>query len=605
MIQATSLDEPTRWDLTNVYSSLEGDDYRADFTQLEQRLADMESLFDTQGIGRGHAPPSASEVDLAPILEDILERANAAAMLAETLDSFIHAFVSTNSYDALAAREASRLELVETRRKQLHVRLQGWLGTIAGQLPALAGRGKAIEQHQFFLTDTARQSRYLMSDELEALASELNLDGGSAFGKLQGNVTSQLKVPLVRNGQEELLPITVVRNLSFDADRQVREQAYRAEIQGWASIRTPVAACLNGVKGTAVTLCRRRGRQSVLESALDQNRIDRPTLDALLGSIQESLPMFRRYLRSKAQKLGCDRLAWWDIFAPLGASDRRFTWLEARDFIVSKFGEFSPELGEYAATAFDRRWIDGAPRDGKRGGAFCMPVVGRDESRILANFDGSFDQVSTLAHELGHGFHNHCQSGLEPLRRGTPSALAETASIFCETLITEAALAVAAPAERLMILEAQLCGATQVCLDISSRFLFETAVFERRVRSELSADELCQLMLAAQGETYGEAVDPDTYHPYMWLWKPHYYSYEHNFYNFPYAFGHLFGLGLFAVYRQDPSSFVPRYKDLLRETGQDYAAPLAARFGIDITGADFWRKSLGIVADQVQRFEAL
>jgi oligoendopeptidase F len=234
-----------------------------------------------------------------------------------------------------------------------------------------------------------------------------------------------------------------------------------------------------------------------------------------------------------------------------------------------------------------------------------MPVVGREESRILVNFDGSFDQVSTLAHELGHGFHNHCQRGLPPLLRDNPSTLCETASIFCETLCAEAALADAPRDQRLAVLELQLCGATQVCLDILSRFLFESAVIERRARGELSPDELCGLMLDAQQQTYGDAVDPETRHPYMWLWKPHYYAQHDHFYNFPYAFGHLFGLGLYAVYRRQSAGFVPRYVGLLRATGADEAAPLAARFGIDITAADFWRRSLDVIEDQARQFEAL
>jgi pepF/M3 family oligoendopeptidase len=339
--------------------------------------------------------------------------------------------------------------------------------------------------------------------------------------------------------------------------------------------------------------------------ALDENRIDRPTLDALLGAIREAFPVFRRYLRAKAARLGLPRLRWWDLFAPLGAAHRTYSWSQARDFIVHRFAALSDDLAGYAATAFDRRWIDAEPRDGKRGGAFCMPVVGVDESRILANFDGSFEQVSTLAHELGHGYHNHCQRGLPPLLRGAPATLAETASIFCETLVAEATLASAGPDEQLAILETQLCNATQVCLDISSRFLFESAVFERRAECELSPDEFCELIRAAQRETYADAVDPDTYHPYMWLWKPHYYSHTDNFYNFPYAFGHLFGLGLYAIFRRQGAPFVPQYQELLRSTAQDQAAPLAARFGLDITQPDFWRGSLQLVAEQVQRFEQL
>lgn len=600
---ASSTESLPRWNLANIFSSLEGDDYRAAFTRLQTDVAAVERLFDEQGIRRLAAAPPADE-RLAHAAAGIIQKLNDLARLYETLESFVYGHVTTNSYDATAARELSKLELVDVRRQQIDVRFRGWIGGLAGSLESLISKHPVLAEHAFFLRHTARQSKYLMSEEQEALAAELCVAGGGAFGKLQGNVTSQLKVPFERNGRTEELPITVVRNLCFDADPALRERAYHAEVAGWHSIRTTVAACLNGVKGTAQSLARRRGRNSVLDASLDDNRIDRPTLDALLGSIREYFPVFRRYLRSKAHKLGKQQLAWWDIFAPVGAH-MTMTWPQARAFIIERFGQFNPRLGDYARRSFDEAWIDAAPRDGKRGGAFCMAVVGRDESRVLMNYDGSFDQVSTLAHELGHGFHNDCQSGLPPLRRGAPSTLAETASIFCETLAAEAALGDAAPAEQLAILETQLAGASQVCLDISSRFLFESAVFERRASSELSPEELCDLIRAAQRETYADAIAEETYHPYMWLWKPHYYSYGHNFYNFPYAFGHLFGLGLYAVYRTEGQKFVPRYVELLRSTGEDYAAPLATRFGIDITRPDFWRQSLSVIEGQVMRYEAL
>jgi len=590
-----------RWNTANIYSGLDGADYRQAFSELENSVAGLERLFDAHHIRRLPEVESALP-QAADGLEEIIEYVNSVATLAGTLDSFIYAFLSTNSYDAAAAREMSKLELLNTRRQKLEVRLQAWIGSVSGQLAGWIAERPRLKLHEFYLLDAARRSKFLMSEELEGLAADLCVDAGIAFGKLQGNVTSQLKVPFEQNGEPKLLPITVVRNLVFDPDPQIRERAYHAEQHGWHSVRTTVAACLNGVKGTAQTLARRRGRASVLDEALEENRIDRSTLDAMLGAIRDALPMFRGYLQEKARKLGLERLRWWDLFAPLGGGHQSFTWSQARQTIIEKFSTFDDELGQYAAQAFDGRWIDAEPRDGKRGGAFCMGVLGVEESRILANFDGSFEQLMTLAHELGHGFHNHCQIGLEPLRRGAPSTLAETASIFCETLVAESSLDQTSGPEQLTILEAQLCGATQVCLDISSRFLFESALFERRVESELSPDELCELMLAAQRETYADAVDPATYHRYMWVWKPHYYSYDHNFYNFPYAFGHLFALGLYAVFKREGKPFVERYRELLRSTGHDFAAPLAARFGIDITGPEFWRESLGIIAGQATRF---
>lgn len=604
-MSASAVGELPRWKTDNIYSSLEGDDYRAAMEALSDRLDKLSQSFDEHHIRRLTSPPASSNADLAKLVRELLEALNNVALRYSTLDSFIYAFVSTDSYNALAARETSKLELLGTRRQKLDVRFQGWIGSLSGVLEALLTEEPALRTHAYYLRETARRSRYLMPEELESLAADLCLDGGGAFGKLQGNVTSQLKVSFERDGKTELLPITVIRNLSYDPDRTVRERAYRTEQEGWHSIRTTVAACMNGVKGTAVTLARRRGRNSVLEVALDDNHIDRATLDAMLGAIREALPMFRSYMQAKAAKLGLKQLAWWDIFAPLGSSHKTYSWTEARQFIIDKFAAFDADMSDFARQAFDEDWIDAGPRDGKRGGAFCMEVLGTDESRILANFDGSFEQTSTLAHELGHGYHNHCQRGLEPLRRGSPMGLAETASIFCETLIAEAALVDATPAEQLTILEAQLCNSTQVCVDILSRFLFESAVLEQRATNELSADELCALMLDAQRQTYADAVDPATYHRYMWLWKPHYYSYALNFYNFPYAFGLLFSLGLYAIFRREGKSFVPRYQELLRSTNQDDAPTLARRFGIDITTPEFWRGSLAIIADQARRFEAL
>lgn len=598
-------DDLPQWDLSNIYSGLEAADYRSGFSEFVSQLEQCETYFDEKSIRRSDNPTDGSTAELGILLEKLLDLLNDLSLRFHTLDAFVYAIFTTDSYDAAATREVSKLEQLETRLRKLQVRFQGWLGSNEAQLGSLVEANDTCRQHAFFLKDTARQSQYLMDEALEGLAAEMAVDGGGAFGKLQGNVTSQLKVPWEKDGKVELLPIALVHGFCSDADAEIRKRAYDAEIEGWRSVRTTVAACMNGVKGTALTLAKRRGRESVLDVTLDSNNIDRPTLDALLGAIREAFPVFRRYLNSKAKKLGHAKLPWWDLFAPVGGAEQSFSWSQARAFIIEHFSSFSDDLGQMATAAFDRNWIDAGPRDGKRGGAYCMEVSKVEESRILANFDGQFDGVSTLAHELGHAYHNHCQAGLPQLLRGSPMALAETASIFCETLITEAALEKAGPEDSLAILESQLTSATQVCVDISSRFIFETNVFERRAESELSPDELCELMVSAQRETYGEAIDEETYHPYMWLWKPHYYSYGANFYNFPYAFGQLFALGLYAVYRREGESFLPRYKQLLRDTACDNAAPLAARFGIDITQPDFWRESLSVVAEQVERYETL
>jgi pepF/M3 family oligoendopeptidase len=539
------------------------------------------------------------------VLEEVLRRLNQVSHLYRTIEAYIYAFVTTDSYNAIAARRMSEVEQHGVRLQKCVIRFQGWVGSLGPILASIYQQAPIAREHQAIIAELVEQSRYLMETRLEDLAAELQLSGGGVMWKLQGNVTSQLKAPMERDGKIEELPMTMIRNLAYDPDESVRRRAYEAELKAWASVRESVAFALNGVKGAAVTLAKWRGREGVLHEALDSNRIDRQTLEALLVAMRDSFPIFRKYLKAKARRLGKEKLPWWDLFAPVGTVNLRYRWSEAASFIVEQFGRFDTDLAAMARTAFDKRWIDAEPRDGKRGGAFCMSVPRVEESRILANFDGSFDQMTTLAHELGHGFHNHCQNGLPMLRRGAPMPLAETASIFCETIVFEAALAAASPAAQLCILENQLVGATQVVVDIYSRYIFESETVRRREQAEVSADEFCEIMLAAQKETYGDAVDPEHLHPYLWLLKPHYYYAGEHFYNYPYAFGLLFGLGMYAIYRREGAAFLPRYKELLRSTGEGKVADLAARFGIDIRTRGFWDESLRIVGGQVERYCAL
>jgi pepF/M3 family oligoendopeptidase len=483
--------------------------------------------------------------------------------------------------------------------------LKAWLGKIAPALDGSLEYSAPAKAHAFMLKEAAEQSKYLMSEAEESLAAELNLSGGNAWDKLQGTVTSQLSVDFELDGETQKLPMPALINLRSHPDEATRHRAYEAENAAWDSVRETLAACLNGVKGEVITLNKRRGRKDALESAIEQARIDRPTLEAMLTSMEASFPMFRKYFKHKAKLLGKEKLAWWDLFAPVGKTGKTYSFDEARDFILENFDRFSPELRTFSKRAFDNDWIDAEMRDGKRGGGFCMGVEAVKESRILVNFDGSQDQIATIAHELGHAFHNECayQFDKTPLQQITPMTLAETASTFCETIATEAVLAqVTDSQEELSVLETQLNAASQVIVDIYSRYLFEKEVFERREQAELSADDFCEIMERAQKATYGDGLDERYLQKYMWTWKPHYYSTGISFYNFPYAFGLLFGTGLYAIYQQRGADFVDDYKSLLASTGEAMAADLADRFGINIRTRKFWDDSIAIIAKSVDRY---
>jgi len=593
------------WDLSGVYPGLESEAFRQAMQQARSQLDGLDAYLSANRISRDGTIPS-QPAELAGMIGGYLDRMNASLRLVSTLRAYISAFVSTDSYNTLARRLMSELEPLMVRQESQEVLFRGWIGSVAAQggilEAALALEGPA-NAHDFHLRETVEQSRYLMGEAEEALAAELSLSGARAWQKLQGVVTSQLTVPFEREGRVDRLPITVLQNLRHDPDEQVRRQAYEVELAAWEGVREPLAACLNGVKGAVATLDRRRGRVDALHEALDQARIDRETLEAMLGAMSDSFPAFRRYFRSKAARLGKEALPWWDLFAPVAKSERHYTFAEAQAFILAQFGTFSDRLVGFARRAFAGHWIDAEPRDGKRGGAFCMSLPAVEESRLLCNFDGSLSQVLTVAHELGHAYHNECRVGKTMLQRTTPMTLAETASILNETIVTDALLSQASePPEELAILETFLIEAGQVVVDIYSRFLFEDEVFRRRAEAELSADEFCEIMLRAQAETYGDGLDPRYLHPYMWAWKPHYYRPQLSFYNFPYAFGLLFGLGLYAIYQEQGPAFLAGYDDLLRSTGEATAADLAGRFGLDIRRRGFWEASLQVIRQRIDRY---
>ena len=593
---------PPHWDLSNVYPSLESKEFESAVATIKSQIDSLENLF-AKKIARMEAKTPLNELSAA--VGETIKQFNALYTSSGTMRAYLQSFVATDSHNTPAMKKMSEFQMVEVRIRNLDNQFLAWVGRIVPALEPVIQSDLIAGEHAFALRDAAEQSKYMMSEAEEVLAAELSLSGANAWGKLQETVTSQLTVDFELDGKTRKLPMPALINLHSHPDEPVRRRAYEAEIAAWKTVEEPLAACMNGIKGAVNTLNHHRGRTDALHPAIDMARIDRPTLEAMLGAMEASFPTFRSYLKAKARRFGKEKLAWWDIFAPTGKAGRKFSFDEASDFVITNFGTFSPELAAFAKRAFDNNWIDAEQREGKRGGAFCMQVPGVKESRVLCNFDGTLSNVSTVAHELGHAFHNECayQAGKTEIQKDTPMTLAETASIMCETIVMEAVLSQTGdPQEQLAIIETQLIGDTQVIMDIFSRYLFEKEVFERRARSELSADDLCEIMERAQKVTFGEGLDERYLHKYMWTWKPHYYYPGLSFYNFPYTFGLLFGTGLYAIYLEQGSSFVTDYKHLLASTGESSAADLADRFGINIRTPEFWQGSLSVIASEIERY---
>jgi oligoendopeptidase F len=599
-----------RWDIAAVYPSLDSSEFSAAKERLSALAAELLAHLED-------APAPASVSRLA-VLGDWLARAleleDSAGSLYETLAAYAYASFATNTSDAAATAAINAMEEIGLSLKRAEVLSRNVLSSFRPELEALLegpGADARIVPFAFHLREELMWQSRQMAPALEELAADLQRSGGDAWGRLQESVTSSASSPWDEGtaaGSAARAParktLVELRALAYDPDRATREKAYRHELELCKSIETPVAAALNGVKGFSISLNARRGWDASLDKSLEQARITRATLVALVGAMEESLPAWRRYLKAKARLLGLDRCAFFDIFAPLGRENGAWSFARARDFIVETFSSFDPAMGEFASRAFACSWIDAEPRSGKVGGAFCIDFPQAGASRILCNFDGSFGSMSTVAHELGHAWHAERVRGLPYVYTQYPMTLAETASIFAETLVFEGALKSALPDERTALLELHLQDACQVIVDILSRYYFESALFERREKAELAPAELCELMLEAQRRSYGEALEPGLLHPYMWLVKSHYYSTGLAFYNFPYAFGQLFGSALYARYEAEGPAFAAAYRGILESTGRASAVDVTAAAGFDIEKPDFWREGLAVFARLVDDLEA-
>ncbi len=587
------------WDLTPIYPGVDSPEYAASVSTLVKHIENLESLLDgaeSLGVTSGHEVTTA--------FERILDVFNDGLRLSRRNRFYLQAHVSANSRDNSAIARLSEYEAVRARRLKAAARFIAWVGRI--DIEALIAASNAAREHAFPLRQAQIEAAHLMDQSREALSIEMQTTGSSAWSRLQDVLASQIMVTIdMPDGVVVRLPMGETSKFSVDPDRNVRRAAYKGKTEALLNWETPFAAALNGVKGEHIILARERGWASILDEALFLNHIDRATLDAMLDACRRRLPDFRRYLKAKARALGIETLASYDLYAPMPGDTPDWPWEKCGAFVVEQFDAYSPDLGRLARRALAERWIDAGPRADKDGGAFCMPFDA-GVSRVLMNHVSTFDDVAVLAHELGHAYHNLCEVNTTPWRReATPLTLAETASTFCETLITKAAIAQGSAADKLATLDASLQVSNVCVVEILGRFDFEQAVIDKRAERELSADEYTSLMGDVRRATYGEALDPDAVAQHNWEGIPHFYMPEAAFYNFPYTFGLLFGLGLYAIYRDDPDSFRAQFRELLASTGDADAATLAARFGFDVRSPGFWEGSLDLIRADIDHFVEL
>ena len=457
----------------------------------------------------------------------------------------------------------------------------------------------------FVLDERRRRAAQMLPPEQETLVNDLSVDGYHGWSDLYDLTTGRMTIEFEHGGEQHSMSPGQAANRMSDPDPELRSALLSAWESAWSGQAEYCALALNHLAGFRLNLYRSRGWDSALREPLDINRMQSGTLDAMWQAIERRKEPLQEYLAIKQRMLGLDRLNWADLDAPVGRTDTLLSYEAAAAFITEQFGRFDPALAELAQRAFAERWIESEDRPGKRMGGFCTSFPGVRQSRIFVTFSGTMGNLATLAHELGHAYHQHVMNDMEPLNQQYAMNVAETASTFAEMIVSDAALRAATdPAERLVLVEDRLRRATALLMNIQCRFLFETRFYEERRQGTVGVARLNELMVEAQREAYRDSLG--VYHPTFWASKLHFYHTRVPFYNFPYTFGYLFSAGVYAKALSSGPGFAARYADLLRDTGRMNVEELAAtHLEADLTSEAFWGLALDGLLEDVAELRAL
>jgi pepF/M3 family oligoendopeptidase len=578
------------WSLDAFYLGTDDPALERDMALLGKRIGDFKN-----------AVAALSAEDARACLKKTVAIEEDIALLARKLGGYFSLRRSAHSPDPEGAKYSTRMQNLMTTQTKESVIFQKFIGSIE-DIDAVISGDEMLEAYRFRFSQIKKNASHKLSDEAEDVFARMNISGGRAWGDLVAYLTANVAVDY----KGEKTSLSAVRGLAESDDAEERKAAYEAELACYDKVRDSIAFALNSIKAQVNTEAELRGYENPLAMTLEQSRMKKETLDAMFAAMREAFPKFHAYLRHKARLLGYENgLPWYEILAPMGKADSKtYTVEEAHAYLVDHFSSFAPDLAEMVDTAFRDEWIDFYPRKGKVGGAFCSNLPFMKESRILTNFSGTFGSITTLAHELGHAYHGKQIEDHRPLNTGYTMPVAETASNFNELIIVNHAIANAEGEEKIRLIETQIQDMTQIIVDIYSRFLFEDEVIRRRKNTFLFADDLEKIMTDAQKEAFGDGLDPEHLHPYMWCCKSHYYRAGLSYYNFPYAFGGLFSRGLYAKYLEEGEAFLPKYRALLKATTVDTVENVAGIADIDLTEPDFWRKSLATITEAIDLFIA-
>jgi oligoendopeptidase F len=569
---------------------------RADITALQERAA-----------GAGGLSEATADLweTIVLGLEDIEARLG-------HITAYVECLGAADAGNQAYSREEAALAQLGAEAEKAEVDLVHALKAASDRdFAAFAGRGK-LRDAGHRLHRLRRRALRTMTREQESLAADLAVDGLQAWGRMYNTLSGKLDFRMQwPDGRVERVPMAQWRALMSAADRRVGRAAFEGGNLEWARVGDACAAALNAIAGSRLTLNRYRSWGHYLEPALYQSQVERETLEAMYAAIHEHIGLPRRIFRAKAASLGRPGIWWFEREAPLPvqqAGAEELDWESGAGMVGRAFRRVYPALADYYERALGGGWIESEKRPGKRPGAFCAGSELTGEQRVFMTFAGILRDVSTLAHETGHAWHGWLLRDLRPMARSYPMTLAETASVFAEKILAEGAIADPglSDAQKLLLLDGELCDAAIMLLDITVRYEFERAFHDERAGGEVGLTRLGELMVEAQRRVWADALLPDGTDPWFWASKLHFYITGTTFYNFPYTFGFLLAMALMRRFRQAGAGFLADYERFLRLTGRGSSEQVVWQaIGEDIRRPEFWAEGILALEEPLARYQNL
>ena len=600
MTQATAVPSAPRWDLESIFpGGSASKDYRKFRQETKQVLEDCRNRLERlpEKLSKNTLDDwSKLIIKLESVREDI-----------SLIESFAGCLTAQDVTDSEADAITSEADNYHAEWQVLMTEFEAMALEQSDEAWSMLTRSESLSPISFYLNELRDIAKSKMPVEQESLALELAVDGYHAWNRLYDKMAGELKAEFSENGQTRIISMGQLATKMSSPDRGIRRQAFEKLTEAWKSREDLAAMALNAQGGFRLTLYRNREWESALKEPLQIARLQQETLDTMWRVIREMTPRLQPYVEAKKKLLGINDWSWYDQFAPCGSSERIIPFDEAGDFIVKHIGAFSKDMASFCKLALDNRWIEAEDRPGKRGGGFCTSMWKKRQSRIFMTYAGTYENLLTLAHELGHAYHSYVLRDERSFARFYPMTLAETASTFAEAVVTDAALDVSTDAgEKLMLVDQKLQGAYTMFCDIQSRSLFDKMFYEERQKGTVGAKKLRELMLEAQKQSFGGTLDSSGYHPLFWCSKLHFYITDVPFYNFPYTFGFLFSAGIYDRAKKEGPSFADKYAALLKDTGRMTTEELAKKhLGVDLTKDAFWKDACALALADVDMFVEL